>query len=183
MVFHSDHGELLGDHGLTHKGCRFYEGSVRVPLIWSLPGTVLEGRVVDEAVGLIDIAPTLAEIAGLQTSGMQGESLLPFLYGNARARRMPIRCEFHDAIDMNAPTAPRSTPPCWASMLVEGRHKLAVYHGSDYGELYDLAADPRELDNRWDDPACAELRAHLLKRCFDAAVMSGDPGMPLVGRY
>ena len=63
VIFTSDHGELLGDHQLVGKGCRFYECLVRVPLICSWPGRVQEGRVCDALVELMDIAPTLLELA------------------------------------------------------------------------------------------------------------------------
>ena len=63
VIFTSDHGELLGDHQLVGKGCRFYECLVRVPLICSWPGRVQEGSVCDALVELMDIAPTLLELA------------------------------------------------------------------------------------------------------------------------
>ena len=60
----SDHGEMLGDHGLTAKGCRFYEGAVRVPLVISWPGRFRQGVVADGLAELTDLAPTLAELTG-----------------------------------------------------------------------------------------------------------------------
>ena len=63
VIFMSDHGEMLGDHGLLLKGCRFYEGAVRVPLIIFWPGHFLEGRRRGSLVELLDIAPTLLEAA------------------------------------------------------------------------------------------------------------------------
>ena len=63
-IFMSDHGELLGDHGLTAKGRRFYEGAVRVPLIISWPGRFRQGVVADGLAELTDVAPTLAELTG-----------------------------------------------------------------------------------------------------------------------
>ena len=63
VVFTSDHGEMLGDHGLVLKGCRFYEGLVRVPLIWSWPERIRAGVVSDALVELTDIAPTLLDFA------------------------------------------------------------------------------------------------------------------------
>ena len=63
VIFMSDHGEMLGDHGLLLKGCRFYEGLARVPLIISWPGRFLEGARRSALVELLDIAPTLLEMA------------------------------------------------------------------------------------------------------------------------
>src|SRR3546814_11573957 len=64
IVFTSDHGDMLGDHGLVNKGCRFYEGLVRVPLIFWWPGRIEQGLQSNALVSLIDIAPTLLEISG-----------------------------------------------------------------------------------------------------------------------
>ena len=66
ILFTSDHGEMLGDHGLIQKGCRFYEGLVRVPLIVSWPGHIESGLKSDALVELLDKAPTLLELAGLK---------------------------------------------------------------------------------------------------------------------
>jgi arylsulfatase A-like enzyme len=183
IVFHSDHGESLGDHGWKHKGCRFYEGSVRIPLIWSWPRAIDQGRVLEQEVGLVDVAPTLLELLGLPAPAVHGESLAGALRGGEFGpRRRPVRCEYHDAVDFEAPH-PRTTAPASATMVVEDRRKLVVYHGCDIGELYLLDEDPDELRNRWEDPACAALRERLMKRCFDATVMGLHPGEPLIGRY
>ena len=65
VIFTSDHGEMLGDHGLIQKGCRFYEGLTRVPLIWSWPGAFEADLRSPALVELTDIAPTLLEVCGL----------------------------------------------------------------------------------------------------------------------
>ena len=86
VIFTSDHGEMLGDHGLIQKGCRFYEGLVRVPLIFSWPGRFAQGLKSDALVELLDKAPTLLELAGLGVpERMHGRSLLPILTGEADA--------------------------------------------------------------------------------------------------
>jgi arylsulfatase len=64
------------------------------------------------------------------------------------------------------------------TMLFDGRHKIAVYHGRDEGELYDLESDPDEYDNLWYKPEYADLRFELTKRCFDASVFTMDPYPP-----
>src|SRR3546814_9817269 len=75
---------MLGDHGLVNKGCRFYEGLVRVPLIFWWPGRIEQGLQSNALVSLIDIAPTLLEISGEPVPNhMQGRSLLPILTGEA----------------------------------------------------------------------------------------------------
>ena len=78
VIFTSDHGEMLGDHGLLLKGCRFYEGLVHVPLILRWPGQIPAGATTDALVELTDLAPTLLDAAGGEVpSHMAGRSLLP----------------------------------------------------------------------------------------------------------
>jgi hypothetical protein len=61
-------------------------------------------------------------------------------------------------------------------MYRDARHKLVVYHGHARGELYDLAADPGEFENLWDEPAAQALKLDLLKRSFDATALAADRG-------
>ena len=100
IIFTSDHGELLGDHCRIHKGCRFNEGLVRVPLIWNWPGQFAEGTRADGLVELIDITPTLLDACGLDIPDhIQGRSLLPILTGSQPPDvfRDHVRSEFYDA--------------------------------------------------------------------------------------
>jgi arylsulfatase A-like enzyme len=171
VIFTSDHGEMLGDHGLTHKGSRFYEGLVRVPLIMSWPGTVGRGVVSDALVELTDIAPTLMEAAGLPVpADTQGRSLLPMLTGESSTERHRefVRSEFYDALAL--PDATRAT------MYRDRRWKLVVYHDHGLGELFDLETDPGEFDNLWDHPAHQTLKLELLGRSFDASIEAMDRG-------
>ena len=171
IILTSDHGEALGDHGLIFKGCRFFEGLSRVPLIFCWPGTIQSGIRSDALVELTDIVPTILEIAGLPVpEGMHGKSLLPMLLGDAppERHRDHVRCEYFDAVDMPDHT--------YASMFRDDRWKLVVYHGKGVGELYDLKNDPGEFENLWDVPAAQEVKTDLLLRSYDAAVASMDHG-------
>ncbi len=176
IVFTSDHGEMLGDHGLIQKGCRFYEGLVHVPLIMSWPGRFAEGLVADGLVELVDIAPTLLEEAQIGIPDwMQGISLASILKGEADPGtiRRNVRCEFYDALDQPDGTL--------ATMYFDGRYKLIVYHGHNLGELYDLQSDPGEFINLWDDPSSAEIKMELLLHSFDSSMCIMDRGSPRIG--
>src|SRR5690606_18760632 len=82
IIFMSDHGELLGDHGIYLKGPHFYDPAVRVPLIVSWPGRIEKNKRVSAMTELLDLAPTLLEAAGLPIyEGMQGRSLWSLLTG------------------------------------------------------------------------------------------------------
>ncbi len=176
IIFTSDHGEALGDHGLIQKGCRFYEGLVRVPLIFAWKGQFATGLQCDGLVELLDLTATIVDVAGLeQPEYMQGNSLLPVLRGEQPGDKLRdfVRCEYFDALD------PYFTggDGAYATMHRDARYKLSVYHGHKLGELYDLQEDPWEFNNLWDDPAHASLRAEMMHASFDAhVVLTTDVG-------
>lgn len=176
IIFMSDHGETLGDHGLIEKGCRFYEGLVRVPLIISWPGHFAQGVRADGLVELMDVTPLLLEVAGLPVpETMQGKSLLPILTGEADPahHRDFVRCEYYDAL--------AEPDASFATMYRDARYKLVVYHGHGLGELYDLDKDPHEFENLWDDPAHQATKLDLMQRSFDASMLALDVGSARVG--
>jgi len=178
VIFHSDHGEMLGDHGLRLKGCRFYEGAVHIPLIISWPGRIVQGVVSDALVELTDLTPTILEALGLPIpADMQGISLWPILSGikDPSNHRPFVRCEYHDAL-----ARPHASH---ANMIYDGRYKLCVYHGHEIGELYDLSSDPQEFHNLWHETSAQPIKQRLLKLLFDAIMLDTDPGQPRVGRY
>ena len=163
IIFTSDHGEALGDHGLIQKGCRFFDGLVRVPLIWSWPAAFAAGLRSPALVELTDIVPSLLDICGLTVPKyMTGRSLLPILAGRQSPERHRdfVRSEYIDALDRPDGSV--------ASMYFDGRYKLVIYHNHDLGELYDLAVDPGEFDDLWDSPRHIELKLELVRRSFDA---------------
>lgn len=163
VVYMSDHGNMIGDHGLNAKGCRFYEGLVRVPLIVSWPERVRRGFVFEGLTELTDVAPTLAEVAGAAMHPCDGRSLVPVLCGDADSTgREHVRTEFYDALDMDFGKADRAPhQPSFATMTMDERYKLVAYHRADWGELYDLELDPGEHDNLWDNPRFAEIKVRL----------------------
>ena len=184
VIFTSDHGNLIGDHGLNAKGCRFYEGLVRVPLIVSRPKHMREGFACEGLVELTDLAPTLADMAGIAMHRCDGQSLAPVLSGDAdRTGREYVRSEFYDTLDMHVGKSDR--PPhvsSFATMTMDKRHKLVVYHGSDYGELYDLVTDPHEHDNLWDDAASGDVKRRLTRVMDETAPVTVDT-TERIGRF
>jgi len=180
VIFMSDHGEMLGDHGLLYKGCRFYDGLVRVPLILSQPGRVAEGLHSDALVELVDLPATLYDAAGLPAPAQdQGLSLWPIAAGGADPGRHKDRVlsEYYDALRFPGSVGSRGT------MYFDGRYKLAVYHDAGQGELYDTAEDPEELHDLWNDPARAELKAELIARHFTAMMLVSGAGPVRVADY
>jgi arylsulfatase len=170
VIFTSDHGETLGDHGLIYKGCRFYEGLIRVPLIFRWPAAVKAGLRSDALVELLDMSATMLDAAGVAMPDyFQGRSLMPILRGEAPADhfRESVRCEYFDSLDASF----TGGYGAFATMYRRGRYKLSVYHGKKLGELYDLETDPEEFENLWDSPDHQALKNELILESFDDHVL------------
>ncbi|EHI49439.1 choline-sulfatase [SAR116 cluster alpha proteobacterium HIMB100] len=143
IIFCSDHGDMLGERGLWFK-MSFLEGAARTPLMIAAPR--FSPMTVREPVSNLDILPTLADLAGLDLSGIapwvDGQSLLPLVAGNKRDH--PVLMEY---------AAEGSYAPLVA--MVEGRFKF-IRCQLDPDQMFDLECDPHELVNLANDPAYAE---------------------------
>jgi arylsulfatase len=166
VVFNSDHGEMLGDHGLLFKGGYMYDEVLRVPLVMRYPGLLPAGRVVEPFTQEIDQMPTLLPLLGAPApAGLQGRPLLPLLDAAPASRR------WDETVYAEFPTT---------KMVRTREWKLVYYQGRPYGELYDLRNDPHELDNLWDDPARAAARQEMMARLANWLIASHDPLPPPV---
>ena len=186
VIYHSDHGYPIGDHGLIGAGCRFYEGFVHMPFIISWPGHFREGLRAKGLVELIDVAPTLLDVLDLPIpDNMHGQSLVPVLSGAGDPDRIKegVRSEWYYSYeDYQSKSSER--PPLkrtYATMYRTERYKLVVYHGLEIGELYDMQADPNEFQNLWDSPRHIDVKLRLLKASFDHSMRSIDRGPRRVG--
>ena len=158
--FSADHGDLLGDFGSFFK-CNHLNGSVRVPFIVAGPG-VAKGRVSDALVGLQDILPTTAALAGAPIGqDVQGVDLSPTLADPAR----PPRDVFY-AASMESP---------WqTAMVTDGQWKYIYGEANGTQELYDQVSDSLEQTNLIADPSCAAEAHHLRQRLRACAEELGD---------
>ena len=133
VIFTSDHGEMALEHGDWYKMC-LYEPSARVPLIIRAPGGA--PATVEDLVSLVDLYPTLMDIAGLtHPEELDGHSLMPLLRGAPAPRPDWVLSEFHDT--------PMSTG---VFMLRRGHWKYVAYVGCE-AQLFHLGEDPGELHN------------------------------------
>ncbi|HWH69349.1 MAG TPA: sulfatase [Candidatus Sulfotelmatobacter sp.] len=159
VIYTSDQGFFLGDHGLYDK--RFmYEPSLRMPFLVRWPGVIPPGTVQDAIAINPDFAPTFMDVAGLKLpSDMQGRSLLPLFKGQKPAdwRGGFYYRYYHDPGDHN-------TRAHYG--LRTATHKLICFWKKDQWELYDLVKDPDELHNLYTDPAQQELLAKLKAELF-----------------
>ncbi|EAR51139.1 probable sulfatase [Oceanicola granulosus HTCC2516] len=163
IVFTTDHGHFLGQHGLVAKGPFHYEDLIRIPFIVAWPGEVPAGAVSDALQSLVDLAPSFLEAAGAEVPGsVQGRSQLATWRGGAAVRSHAI-CE-----NRHNPVMPH------LATYVERDAKITVYREGEMGELFDLAADPGELRNLWDAPEAAGLKARMLQG-FVQARLAAEP--------
>jgi choline-sulfatase len=164
VLFTSDHGEMLGERGLWYK-MNFFEWSARVPLIVWAPARFAPRRV-SSHVSLMDILPTLVDLASVGGDNpelvepVDGRSLVPLLQGDEGngpdSAVGEILCE-------------GAIAPCF--MIRRGRYKY-VYSEPDPEQLYDLVADPNELENLIGRPEYDKLRSSF----YDEVMARWDPG-------
>ncbi|MEM9578997.1 MAG: sulfatase-like hydrolase/transferase [Pseudomonadota bacterium] len=158
VMFTSDHGDYMGDFNLLLKGSPPFRSITKVPFIWHDPVDPTS-RETAQMGSTVDISATILDRAGFAPyNGIQGRSLLSAIRGG-RGPRDHLFCEFNDVV----PRLGFEAPPMVRSVLTP-THRLTVYLGEDWGELYDLSADPGETCNLWDDPAHAEEKAQLVLR-------------------
>ncbi len=150
VIFTSDHGDMLGEHGMVQKRC-FYEWSARVPLIVHFADRRGQGRRVATPVSLLDLLPTLLDLAEVPQEKRlptDGASLLGLMDGRERPTRA-VFSEYH----LEKVKAP-------SFMVRQGRHKYVYIH--EYGsQLFDLADDPGEWRNLAGRPEFRALEASL----------------------
>ena len=152
VVYTTDHGDWLGDHGLILKGPMMYEGLLRVGCIFRGPG-VPAGKVVADPVSTLDLPATYYDYAGIAPEGkLHSRSLRPLIEGGARRDFAYNEWDLHPSrcgVALRLRTVRTRT------------HKLTLELESGAGELYDLVSDPHEMDNRFDDPGARAVRAEL----------------------
>lgn len=152
VVYTSDHGEMAGEHRMWWKmSC--YEASVGVPLVWSWPGHVAQGRTVPAVTSLLDVTTTLLALADAPAlPNGTGRSLNRFLAGD----------DVPDWPDEAYADVPPAADVPAARMLRRGPWKLVHHHGYEAPQLFNLAEDPDERDDRGADLSCRAVRDELL---------------------
>ncbi|MHC4871490.1 MAG: sulfatase family protein [Planctomycetota bacterium] len=166
IIFTSDHGDYLGEHGMLHKSNAFYDCLTKIPYIWYWPGKIKAGHKVSELTENIDFLPTLLDLCDIECPyGVQGISHADGLIGSGNYPSRDFcfsECGLEgpplsrdDLVGMNLPDSPHDDwkdaggRKYWQGrgvMARDARYKLCWYSNGD-GELYDLQEDPWELVN------------------------------------
>jgi len=154
IVFASDHGDCLGDHGLWWKGAVAFEEAIRVPMIAHWPGHIPAGRMCDGFQSLIDLFPTFCVTAGAPIPiACQGVNQLPCWTGETESVRENVVVE----------ERPYDTAWC-QRILINDDYKLVFYANRDSGELYDMRTDRDHVRNLWEVPEFAGVKAGMIHR-------------------
>jgi len=170
VIFTTDHGDYLGNHGLWWKGLPAYDDAQRIPFIVRAPGCRTPGARSRAFQSLVDIGPTALAAMGLEApAGLQGVDQLQAWQDAGAGARDWAMCEFR-------PTE----GPFMQKTFVCDRWKLVLYHDRVWGELYDLDCDPDQHHNLWDDPAHASVRAELMLRFISAEMEKDGTLLPRV---
>lgn len=167
VVFTSDHGDLMGAHRLLLKGVPVFEEVYRVPLVISGPG-LLRGESSERIVSLLDVAPTLTELALDEPFDAHGRSLVPLLVPPRGDNGIDPAWQDEAYAEMHGQRLSYTQRIVWS-----GRYKY-VFNGFDVDELYDLEADPHELDNLATDPAHAAVLAGMASKMWATVRETGD---------
>jgi N-acetylglucosamine-6-sulfatase len=172
VMYMGDNGFVFGEHGLIDKR-HMYEESMRVPFLAWCPGMIEPGSVIEELIQNIDIAPTVMDVAGLDTpERMDGQSFLPILKGKKTPWRDSAFYEYY--WERNFPHTPTTHG------VRTNRYKYIHYHGIwDIDELYDLRNDPEEMNNLIDSPEHQDLIKQLNNRMFEWLEKSDGMLIPL----
>ena len=152
IIFTSDHGYFYGEHGLSAERRLAYEETLRIPLIVRFAPLVRPGSRVGPLTLSVDLAPTLLDLAGVEPDHpLHGRSLLPLLVGRAPRWRTAFLAEYY------SDTVFRRIQNMGYQAVRTDRHKYIHYTDLDgMDELYDLLADPFEMENLIVHPAHAE---------------------------
>jgi len=178
IVYTSDHGDMLGDHGMILKGFMGFNGIFNVPLIWKVPGVTKTGAVSDSLVSAIDLAPTILNLSNINKKkiplDIQGVDITPMLKNPNEKVRDSCLIEVDEAdIRAKAPDVVNILPLGNLEMrlksLVTERYTLTVYNKlPEYGDLFDRENDPDELNNLWDSNP--ELRHELVDKLLHEVI-------------
>lgn len=185
ILFLSDHGEMLHDHGTVGKETKHYDACIRVPLIIAGPG-LARGKVSDEWIQLEDICPTILDLAGTRLpplpnqgtymdrrgedlDSLPGQSLLPLCRGDTPARSRTA------AYSENYNPIAHYQYPHWVRTIRTREFRYSYYAGGGGEQLFDLRSDSDELHNRAADPDYRDIKHDLRLQLMEFIIAQDFP--------
>ncbi len=169
VIFTSDHGDFMGDHGLMLKHGIHYEGVLRVPFIWSDPDRPDAARSEVHA-SAVDIGPSILARAGLAANnGNQGLDVMALAERPDRAERKGILVE-EDELGAHLGTEKGLR----TRTFIQDNWRFIVWQGMEGGQLYDRDADPHEMYNLWFDPSFSERKAEMTEAMLREMIRLSD---------
>lgn len=170
IVFTTDHGNFLGQHGLYEKGPAVFEDAIKIPFIVSFKGKVKENVVCSSLQSLVDLPTTILDYCGLKIPYyFTGVNQREVWEGKKDRARNHIICEHnHEKNLINI------------RVYVNQRYKIVFYYNNKFGELYDLKKDPYELNNLWDIEEYSELQKELMLKYVWAELEKESLFMPRI---
>jgi arylsulfatase A-like enzyme len=163
IVFTSDHGDYMGNHGMWWKGLPAYEDAQKVPFLVYHPDNHTPGERSEALQSLVDLGQTFLSAAGIPLPpGLQGVNQENAWKHSASHERSWAMVEFR-------PTE----GPFMQKTFITNSYKLVMYNNKSYGELYDLQQDPDQYRNLWEDPTYQSLKVDLFQQ-FISAEMQKD---------
>ncbi|MTI03378.1 sulfatase [Roseibium sp. RKSG952] len=169
IIFTSDHGELLGDHGLIRKGPSPYRSLLHVPLIMAGPGIAPGER--NTITSHLDLRATLQDYIGLRSQPTDGHSFQPLLSDRDAPARSELFAEYH----------PRTRMDTYNQTLMTGDWRITIYpENPEWGELFHLLNDPGEHINLFFEPKYSARKQNFIERMareFPAAAQAGGPSL------
>ncbi len=176
IIFTSDHGDYMGQHGLFLKGPAHYQSLIKVPFIWCDSDNRFNRGKVDALASYVDIGRTILDRANIWPyHGTQGQSLLPLLEQSSNSHRNRVLIE-------TVVFSPQFELPIWAKVrtLITERFRLTIYTHLDEGELYDLHVDAEEMHNLWHSDEHNQIKTDLLfQLAQEMAELSDTSRLPL----
>ena len=169
VVFTTDHGHFLGQHGLIAKCIHHYEDLLRIPFIVRWPGQAPVGEASDAIQNLVDLSPSFLAAADLDVPGsMTGVNQLETWRTLKPVRTGTVIENHHGTTHFHMHT------------YVNQRFKITVYRDGEDGELFDLRTDPGETHNLWHDPSAADLKCRMLHEFMQTRMREEPIRMPRI---
>jgi len=177
VIFTSDHGDFMGDHGILLKAITHYQGVIRVPFIWKVSGLTKAGTTTNSLASSIDIPSTILNLLKVKRKyhplGMQGYDLTPILKNPSFKIR--DHCIIEEDQDYEESKDRTKLPSLRVRTMITEDNRITIYQGyEDAGDLFDLKNDPHEKHNLWYDENSKELKNKLMNKLLHELIKLQD---------